>query len=169
MDSGGAKQNQQLSLGSEVSPQLLVLQGFVLLLRGILRGENQPKTRPRSAGVSSAFKPWPVHTRKQELMKKAAFNVRKDISNLLQVCWAHAMAGAVVVCTPGTDLPQHSQALQSWLGNSVLFLFQRVQPRLRALLLAQFHAFPRLSCSLSSGLAQQSVLHLPALSGKVLT
>lgn len=131
MDSGDARQNQQLSLGS-VSPQVLVVRGFVLLLRGILRAKNQPKAWPSSAGVSSAFKAWPVHTRQQEFIKKAAFHVRKDISNLLQVCWARAMAGAVVVCTPGTDLPQHSQTLQSWLGNSVLFLFQRVQPRLRA-------------------------------------
>lgn len=90
-----------------MSAQLLGIPGFVLLLKGILRGENQPQTCSRCAGASSAFKPRPLLQQAPGVNKKrAAFDVRKDIPNLLQVCWAWAVAGAVVVCTPGTDLPQ---------------------------------------------------------------
>lgn len=58
---------------SEVSPQLLVIQGFVLLLEGILRAENQPKTWPRCAGASSACNPWPALHKVTGVNQKGSF------------------------------------------------------------------------------------------------
>lgn len=170
MDSGDARQNQQLSLGS-VSPQLLVVRGFVLLLRGILRAKNQPKAWPSSAGVSSAFKAWPVHARQQEFIKKGSFSCEKG--------YFQPAPGVLGPCRGWSCCGLHSRhRFASAFPNSAVLAGQFCVVPFPAgsaeapgslLLLAQFHAFSWLSCSLSSGLAQQSMLHLPAVSGKVLT